>query len=68
MVFKLRGKYVNFEYNLRMHTRLEKLKKKDKNVEIYFEEFCRMAMRASFVSDSEEKIMQLVDGLRLSIK
>ena len=68
MVIKLRGKYVNYEYTLRMCERLEKLKQNNRCVEIYFDKFCRNAMRASFVQDSEENIMQFVDGLKLSIK
>ena len=67
MVIKLRGKYVSSEYTLRMCRSLEKLKKNDRCVESYFEYFCRMAMRASFVPNSEEEIIQFVDGLRLSI-
>ena len=37
MVIKLRGKYVNYDYILRMHRRLEKLKKDGRSVESYFE-------------------------------
>ena len=51
-----------------MRRRLEKLKKNDRSIESYFEEFCRMAMRVGFVLDSEEKLIQFVDRLRLSIK
>ena len=40
-----------------MRRRLEKLKKNDKYVENYFEEFCRMAMGVGFVPNSEEKII-----------
>lgn len=68
MVIKLRGKYISSKYNLRMHRILKKLKHNDRCVECYFEEFCGMAMRVDFVTDSEEKIMQFVDGLRLSIQ
>ena len=68
MVIKLRGKYIKYEYTLRMCKRLNKLKKIDGFVKRYFEGFCRMAMRASFVQDSEDNIMQFVDGFKFSIR
>ena len=68
IVIKLRNEYINSEYTLSMCIRLEKLRKNDRSVESYFEEFCRMAMRVCFVLDSEENIMQFFDGLKLSIK
>ena len=57
MVIKLRGKYANFEYTLRMCIRLELLKHNGRSVESYFEQFCRMAMKTGFVLDSQEKII-----------
>lgn len=53
MVIKLRGKYVNVEYILKMCRRLGKLQRSDICVDNYFEEFCIMSMRDGFLKDSE---------------
>lgn len=49
MVTYLRGKFVTFEYTLKMNIRLEKLNKNCRCVENYFENFCSMAMIVGFV-------------------
>jgi hypothetical protein len=41
MVTKLRDKFVDFDYTLKIKRKLEKPKKKGRCVEEYFEYFCR---------------------------
>jgi len=57
MVTKLRDKSVDFHYTLKIKRKLEKFKNKGRCGEEYFEYFCSISIRYSFVWGVLEIIM-----------
>ena len=68
MVIELRGMFLNFDYSLKMNKIFQKPKKNNRCIEECSEGFFTVVTRVGLVRDSEEEIIKIMDGLKLSIK